>query len=148
LGKTTASASAITFAEVLDLKHSIDPAYRNSPSFGFMFHDVVLAYLKKLSIGSSDAQPLWQPSFREGEPDRIDGTRYWVNQDMDNTINTASKIMLCGDFSKYIVRISQDMMVARRDELYSEAGLVGFQAWMRFDGELVNTSAVKHMLTA
>jgi len=147
-GKTAASATAITFAEVIDLKHSIDPAYRNAPNFGFMFHDTVLAYLKKLSLGSGDARPLWQPSYREGQPDTIDGTKYWINQAMDNSINASSKLMLCGDFSKYIIRISQDMTVTRLNELYAENGLVGFRGVMRFDGELINTGAIKHLITA
>ena len=147
-GKTAASATAITFAEIIDLIHSIDPAYRSSPRFGLMFHDTVLAYMKKLSIGSSDARPLWQPSFREGEPDRIDGHRYWINQAMDSSINASSKLILAGDFSKYKIRIAQDMRMKRLDELYSADGLVGFQAWMRFDGELMNTAAIKHLITA
>lgn len=145
-GKTTASATAITFAEVLDLKHSIDPAYRNSPTFGFMFNDAVLLYLKKLLDTTN--RPLWTPSFRDGQPDTIDSTRYWINQSMDSSINTASKIMLAGDFNKYIIRISKDMSVTRLNELYAENGLVGFRGVMRFDGELINTGAVKHMVTA
>jgi HK97 family phage major capsid protein len=145
-GKTTASATAITLLEVLDLKHSIDPAYRNSPTFGFMFNDAVLLYLKKLV--DTTGRQLWTPSFRDGQPDTIDSTRYWINQGMDSTINTASKIMLCGDFSKYIIRIARDMSVTRLNELYAENGLVGFRGVMRFDGELINAGAVKHMVTA
>lgn len=148
LGKTATATNAITVGEIIDLKHSIDPAYRNSPNFGFMFNDAVLAYLKKLQVGTADARPLWQPSYAAGQPDTIDGSRYWINQDMDSSINASSKLILCGDFNKYIVRIAQDMIIARRDELYSEYGLVGFQAWMRFDGECVNTSAIKHLITA
>jgi HK97 family phage major capsid protein len=147
LGKTAASATAFTYLEILDLKHSIDPAYRANPDqFGFMFHDNVLLAIKKLV--DSQNRPLWMPSYVAGEPDRIDGTRFWVNQDMDSSINASSKLILCGDFSKYIVRIAQDMIIARRDELYSESGLVGFQAWMRFDGECINTAAIKHLITA
>lgn len=146
LGKTAASATAITLLEVLDLKHSIDPAYRQSSQFGFMFNDVVLLALKKLV--DSESRPLWTPSYREGEPDKIDGNPYWVNQDMDSTINAASKIMLCGDFSKYLIRISQDLRIMRLNELYAASGLVGFQATMRFDGDLLNTAAVKHLITA
>ena len=146
LGKTTASATAITLLEVLDLKHSIDPAYRNGPNFGFMFNDAVLLALKKLV--DTTGRQLWTPSFRENQPDTIDSTRYWINQSMDSTINTASKIMLCGDFSKYIIRIAKDMSVTRLNELYAENGLVGFRGVMRFDGELINAGAVKYMLTA
>jgi HK97 family phage major capsid protein len=148
LGKTAASATAITFSEILDLIHSIDPAYRASQRFGLMFHDATLAYLKKLSIGSSDARPLWQPSFVEGAPDKIDGYRYWINQDMDSSINAASKLILAGDFNKYVIRLVQDLQYARLDELFSMNGLVGFQGYMSFDGELMNTSAIKHLITA
>lgn len=146
LGKTAASATAFTYLEILDLKHAIDPAYRNSPSFGFMMNDAVLLAIKKLVDGEN--RPLWMPSYVAGQPDRIDGTQYWINQDMDSSINASSKLILAGDFSKYIVRIVQDMIFARRDELYSENGLVGFQAWMRFDGECINTAAIKHLITA
>lgn len=148
LGKTAASATAITFAEVIDLKHSVDPAYRMSMSSGFMFHDNVLAALKKLSIGSSDARPLWQPSVREGEPDTIDGSRYWINQAMDDTINASSKLILYGDFSKYHIRMVQELLIIRLNERYAENGLVGFIGHMRWDGECVNTAAIKHLITA
>lgn len=145
-GKTAASATAITFLEVIDLKHSIDPAYRRSRDFGFMFNDAVLLYLKKLV--DSEGRPLWQPSYVVGQADTIDGTQYWINQDMDSSINASSKLMLCGDFSKYLVRIVNDMSIQRLDELYAADDLVGFHAWMRFDGELLNTSAIKHLITA
>ena len=148
LGKTTASATAFTFAEIEDLVHSVDPAYRMSSKCGFMFNDVVLAAIKKLSIGTADARPLWQPSVRDGAPDTIDGYRYWVNQAMDSTINTASKIMLFGDFDKYVIRMVQELVTLRLNERYADNGLVGFIGYMRWDGECVNTAAIKHMLTA
>lgn len=145
-GKTAAATNAVTMLEVLDLKHSIDPAYRRSPSFGFMFHDSILLYLKKLV--DSEGRPLWTPSYVTGQPDMIDGTRYWINQDMDSTIDASSKIMLAGDFSKYIIRIVNDMSIQRLDELYAADDLVGFHAWMRFDSELINAGAIKHLITA
>lgn len=148
LGKTTASATAFTFAEITDLIHSVDPAYRMSTSCGFMFNDVVLAAIKKLAIGSSDARSLWLPSFRDGEPDRVEGYRYWINQGMDSTIDTASKIMLFGDFQYYVIRLVQELVTLRLNERYADNGLVGYIGYMRWDGECVNTAAIKHMLTA
>lgn len=148
LGVTAASATAITFDEVIDLKHSVDPSYRMSQSSGYMFHDKVLAALKKLSVGSSDARPLWQPSYREGEPDTVDGSRYWINQAMDDTINASSKLILYGDFSKYHIRIVQELLIIRLNERYADNGLVGFIGHMRWDGECVNTAAIKHLITA
>jgi HK97 family phage major capsid protein len=148
LGKTAASATAVTFAEILDLKHSIDPAYRASNSFGFMLNDAILAVLKKLTIGTSDGRSLWMPSYVAGQPDRIDGTQYWINQGMDSAMTTGKKILLCGDFSKYIIRQVQDFTVLRLDELYAANGLVGFQGYARWDANCINTAAIKHLKLA
>lgn len=148
LGKTAASATAVTFAEILDLKHSIDPAYRMSASFGFMLNDAILAVLKKLTIGTSDGRSLWMPSYVAGQPDRIDGTQYWINQGMDSAMTTTKKILLCGDFSKYIIRQVQDFTVLRLDELYAANGLVGFQGYARWDANCINTAAIKHLKLA
>lgn len=148
LGKTTAAATAFTFAEITDLIHSVDPAYRMSPKCGFMFNDVVLAAIKKLAVGSADARSLWMPSYREGDPDRIEGYPYWINQGMDSTIDTASKIMLFGDFDQYTIRLVQNLLIIRLNERFADNGITGFVGYMRWDGELLNTAAVKHMLTA
>jgi len=146
LGKTAASATAFTFAEVLDLVHSVDPEYRRNGRF--MMHDSVLAYIKKLSIGASDARPLWQPSFIVGEPATIDGYQYVINQDMDSTINTASKIILFGDFRQYLVRQVRTLQISRNESLYMATGEIGYFGFARWDGELLNTAAVKHLITA
>lgn len=148
LGKTTASATAFTFAEITDLIHSVDPAYRTSDTCGFMFNDVVLAAIKKLAIGTGDARSLWLPSYREGVPDRIEGYRYWINQGMDSTIDTASKIMLFGDFQYYVIRLVQELVTLRLNERYADNGMIGYIGYMRWDGECINTAAIKHMLTA
>src|SRR5690606_24157164 len=48
VGVTAASATAFTYDELIDLEHSVDPAYRQSGVCRFMFHDTVLKALKKL----------------------------------------------------------------------------------------------------
>jgi HK97 family phage major capsid protein len=148
LGKASASATAITFAEIMDLYHSVDPAYRNSPSTGFMMNDAILAAIKKIQLGSGDVSPLWMPSVRDGEPDTILGKRYWINQSMHAALTTAQKVMLFGDFSYYIIRMVQNLTVLRLNERYADNGLVGFIGYMRFDGECTNTAAIKHLITA
>jgi predicted phage gp36 major capsid-like protein len=60
VGKTTASATAIKYAELVDLVHSVDPAYRGGSKVGFMFHDLILAYLSKLTDGNG--KPIWDNS--------------------------------------------------------------------------------------
>lgn len=148
LGKTTTSATAFTAAEIMDLYHNVDPAYRMSRTCGFMMHDQVLAAIKKLQLGSNDASPLWLPSIREGEPDTILGKPYWINQGMESAITTGKKIMLFGDFNYYVIRLVQSMLIIRLNERYADNGLVGFVGYMRWDGECTNTAAIKHMITA
>jgi HK97 family phage major capsid protein len=109
-----------------------------------MMHDNVLAALKKLALGSSDATPLWQRSMREGEPDTIEGFRYWINQGMASTLATTNKVMLFGDFSQYVIRIVKNLELARLNELYAGNGQVGFYGFIRLDGECMNTAAIKH----
>lgn len=148
LGKTAASATAITFNEIIDLFHSVDPAYRMSKSCGFMLHDNILAALKKIQLGSGDITPLWMPSVRENEPDKILGKRYWINQGMSSALTTGQKVMLFGDFNYYIIRLVQQLLILRLNERYADNGLVGFIGYMRWDGECTNTAAIKHLITA
>lgn len=147
-GKETDSATAFTFQEVIDLKHSVDPAYRGNGRY--MFSDNTLAAIKKLSVGSSDARPLWQPSYVVGEPDRVDGSPYTINQDVADSGTASNKFMLYGDFSKYINRdvLGFQLMVLReRYADYHQVGIIGFS---RFDGDLIDAGAgaVKHMIHA
>lgn len=149
LGVTAASATAITLGEVIDLEHSVDPAYRRRNTSGYMCNDVVLKAIKKLSLADTGiGAGVWQPSFRDGTPATINGYKYWVNQDMDSTINTASKLLLFGDFDKYRVRMVKDMTVMRNDFLHMATGEVAFYAFSRWDGELMDTAAVKYLITA
>jgi HK97 family phage major capsid protein len=148
IGKTAASATAFTRAEIIDLIHSVDPAYRTSPKAGFMMSDAVLAATKKLALGSGDDRPLWQVSMRDGQPDRLEGFPYWINQDMDTALTTGKKLFLFGDFNKYIARRVQGMILRRLEERFIDSGQIGFIAFQRWDGELLNTAAVKHLKLA
>lgn len=148
LGKAAASATAFTREEIVDLIHQVNSGYRMSRSCGFMFSDQILAEIKKLSFGSADDRPLWQPSIREGAPDKLEGFPYWVNDDMPTAQTTGQKIILFGDFSKYIIRQVRGMFIRRLEERFIDYGQVGFIAFARYDGELINTAAVKHLVLA
>lgn len=146
-GKTTSSGTAITKAELIDLVHSVDPAYRTGPNVAFMFNDTTLAALKKLDFGTTDTVPLWMPSFREGEPDRVLGFRYVVNQDFPS-IASGRKTAAFGDWSKYVVRLVQDFSLIRLNERYADELAVGFVAYARVDGKLLNNQAIKLLVQA
>ena len=146
-GKTAASATAITAAELIDLIHSVDRAYSNGPKVGFMFNDSTLAAIKKLTLGGSDSTPLWVPSTRDGEPDTIWGHRFWVNNDMA-AIATTAKTILFGDFSKYLVRRVAGIRMLRMVERYGDYDQIGFVAFYRIDGDLIASGSIKHLVQA
>lgn len=145
-GKTAAATAAITADELIDLQHSVDPAYRASPKCRWMFNDSTLAAIRKLKDG--DGNYLWQMGdVRNGEPSLILGHPYSVNQAMAD-IGTSEKPVLFGDFGRYVVRKVLGFQVLTLRERYAESFQVGMIGFKRFDGELLNTGAVKHLVNA
>lgn len=142
-GVTTAAATAITTTELIDLEHSVDPAYRDPARCKYMWNDATLAKLRKLTDGAG--RPLWEPSLKEGVPSTLNGYQYIVNNDMP--ASTASlKAVLFGDFNEfYIARFAGGIVTFRLAELYVANLQQGFFAIERFDGGIKNTSAVKAM---
>jgi HK97 family phage major capsid protein len=139
---TGASASAITADDIFDLLHGVDPAYRSMPGAAFMMNDATLKAIKKLTIGTADDRPLWVPSLRDGEPSTILGKPYVINQDMAD-IGASAKPMAFGDWSKYVIRRVRGTNIRRLNERYADDLSVGFLAFARYDGKLLNTSAIK-----
>jgi len=145
-GVTAAAATAFTRDELVDLIHSVDPAHRQNARF--MFNDATLAAVKKLAFGSADDRPLWQAgNIVNGEPDRLEGFAYTVNQDMAD-LAISSKSVLFGDFSKYIIRLAGPAVYLRLNERFADSLQVGFLAYQRVDGELLSANAVKAMTQA
>jgi HK97 family phage major capsid protein len=144
LGKTAASATAITADEIIDLLHSVNSAYRRSPKARFMFSDTTLAAIRKLKDGQGNY--LWQMGdVTTGVPGTLLGYRYSINDDMDS-IAAAKKVMLFGDFSKYFVRkVGSPVIGVLRERFWPDLGIAGL---IRFDGELGDGAAVKHLITA
>lgn len=144
LGKTAAATAAITWDEIIDLEHSVDPAYRASPKARYMFNDTTLSAVRKLKDGQGNY--LWQAGdVQKGVPNSFNGRAYSINQAMDS-LGAAKKVMIFGDFSKYFVRkVGGIVMFVARERFAPDIGLLGL---IRIDGALGDTAAVKHLITA
>jgi HK97 family phage major capsid protein len=144
---TTAAAATLTYDNVIDLKHSVDPAYRNGARF--MFNDTTLKLLKKIKVpqfsGDTNGYPLWRAGMTAGEPNSIDGDPYSINQQMES--GAGKKAVLYGLLSKYVIRDVRDITLVRLDERYAELGVVAFLAFSRHDGDLLDagTHPVKYL---
>jgi HK97 family phage major capsid protein len=147
LGVTAASATAVTYDELVDLMHSVDPGYRQMPKAGWMFNDTILRELKQLK--DSQNRPLWLPSVREGDPDTFLGKTYTINQDMASPAINA-KTILFGDFGKFRIRNVRGFALRRLSERYADNDQVGFVAFTRSDSRLINagTNPIKHLVQA
>lgn len=141
-GTDAASATTVTYDNLVDLVHSVDPAYRASPKCRFMFNDATLGFLRKLKDG--EGRYIWtQGDVQGGVPGSILGYRYSINQAMAN-VATTQKSIVFGDFGKYFVRkVGGVVMFVARERFAPDIGLLGL---IRLDGELVDTAAVKHIL--
>lgn len=145
-GKTAAATGAVTFDEIIDLFHSVDPAYRQSPKCRWQFNDTTFAAISKLKDGQSNY--LWrQGDVRSGDPDLLWNKPYSINQAMAN-MGASTTPILFGDHSRYVVRKVLGFQLIRLNERYAEAFQAGFVGFKRFDGELLNTAAVKKMTMA
>jgi HK97 family phage major capsid protein len=147
-GVTTASAAVISYDNIIDLKHSVDPAYREQGA-RFMFNDTTLKILKKIKVpqysGDTAGQPLWRAGMAASEPNTIDGDPYTINQQIASGSNARS--IAYGLLSKYQIRDVRDVTLVRLDERYAELGVVAFLAFSRHDGDLLDagTHPVKYM---
>lgn len=144
LGKTAAAVAAVTADEIIDLIHSVDPAYRSSPSTAIMMNDSTLSAVRKLKDGQGNY--LWQMgNYQAAVPQNILGYNVVVNQAMASQA-TGNKIMLFGDMSKFYVRkVGAPTLFVARERFAPDYGILGYA---RFDGVLANTAAIKHLKNA
>lgn len=148
LGNTAASATAIAADDILDLIHSIDPSYRNKPSFGLMAHDNVIAAIRALGLGSANDFPIFIPSMEAGQPDKLFGYNIYYNNDMASAITTGQKTLLAADFNKFVVRSAGGVQMVRLNERYMDELEVGFVAYARKDAKVLDSRAVKYLAQA
>jgi len=137
-GVTAASATAITFDEVIDLYHSLKQPYRNTAIF--ITNDATIKAIRKLK--TTDGQYLWSPSIKDGAPDTILGRPVYTSPYVP-TIAASASVMAFGDFSYYWIGDRQGRTFQRLNELYAVTGQRGFIATQRVDGKLILPEAVK-----
>jgi HK97 family phage major capsid protein len=137
-GVTAASATAVTFDEVIDLYHSLREPYRKSAVF--VVNDQTIKAIRKLKDGSGVY--LWQPSLTAGSPDTILGRPVKTCGFMP-TVAAGKKAIAFGDFSYYWISDRQGRVFKRLNELFAVNGQVGFLTTQRVDGKLILPEAVK-----
>lgn len=142
VGKTGTTGQTLTviYDDLVDLKHSVNRAYRSGARF--MLNDLSVAIVSK--VKDTTGRPIWMPSVDMDAPDSLLGYPVAINDDVAVMAANAKSIAF-GDFSKYIIRDVAGSTVLRRfdDSAFALNGQVGFCGWQRSAGNLVDTAAVK-----
>ena len=134
----TAAAVNITFDDVMDLFYSLRAPYRKKATW--LLNDSTVKAIRKLKDGNGNY--IWQPSVRDGEPDRILNRPYRTSIYVPE-LAAGNRVMAFGDYSYYWIADRQGRSFKRLNELYATTGQVGFLACERVDGKLILSEAVK-----
>ena len=144
-GKTGLTGQTLTviYDDLIDTIHSVNRFYRKGGRF--MLNDLSLAVVRKLK--DTTGRPIWTPgeeTITDGPPATICGYAYTINDDMAVMAANASSIAF-GDFSHYTIRDIAGTTVLRRfdDSAFALSNNVGFAAWQRSGGNLLDTAAVR-----
>ena len=137
--ETAAALDGVSYQDLLDLEHAVDPAYRAGGVGTFVFNDSTLKAIKGLM--DLDGRPLWLPAISGSAPATILGYPYQIDQGMAD-IGASATSCVFGDMSAFTIRRVMSVEMLRLEERYAEAFQHGFIGFTRCDSKLLDTSAV------
>lgn len=132
------ASEKITADDILTLIYTLRRPYRRRASF--IMNDATLASVRKLKDGNGAY--IWQPSYREGEPDRICGYTAHTSA-FAPKLEAGKGGIAFGDYGYYNIgdRGTRSLQLLR--ELFAGNGMVGFVCKERVDGLLILPEAVQ-----
>jgi len=141
----TGTTLTVTYDSLVDLQHGVDFGYRELGNCRFMMNDDSVKVIKK--IKDTQGRPIFLPGYdpaNNGKLDTLLGDPIQVNQSVA-VMAANAKSILYGDFKNYVIRDSLDIMMMRfTDSAYAKKGQVGFLAFLRSGGNLMDVGgAVK-----
>lgn len=143
---TTGQTTTIIYDDLVDLIDSIDIAYQTAGELlTFNTSQTLRKVLRK--IKDTAGRPIWTPSYEAGIAggftDELLGYPVNINNDMPAPAANAKSLSF-GQHKRYVIRDAMDVTMFRFDDsAYMSKGQVGFLAWARGGGNLVDTAAVK-----
>lgn len=143
VGGTAGTATAFTADNLIDLLYSLDGAARNLPGVGWMMNGKSIGAVRKLKDTAGNY--VFQPSLSMDSPDMLLGKPIYENPNMVD-VATGTKSVIVGHLPSYFVRTVGGLRLDRSDDFAFNAGLITFRAQFRVDGNLPQTSHIKHLL--
>jgi HK97 family phage major capsid protein len=143
VGGTSGTATGFTANNLIDLLYSLDGGARNLPGVGWMMTGQSIGRVRKLQDTAGNY--VFQPSLAMDSPDMLLGKPIYENPSMAEA-TTGTKSVIVGHLPSYYVRSVGGIKLDRSDDFAFSAGLATFRATFRVDGNLPQTSHVKHLL--
>lgn len=139
----TGVVGAFTADDLIDLAFSTDGAARMLPGAAFMMNGASIGKVRKLKDDAGAF--VFQPSLAVGTPDTLIGFPLVENPAMADTA-TAAKSVLFGHLPSYYVRQVGGIRVDTSQDFAFSTDLVTIRTILRVDGNLPQTSHVKHFI--
>jgi HK97 family phage major capsid protein len=139
----TGVTGAFTADNLISLVYSVDTAGRRLAGSGFQMNSSSIAKMR--SLKDTAGNYVFSPALNADANDLLLGYPVFENPGMANT-GTAAKSVIFGHLPSYFVRQVGGIKLDRSDDFAFNTGLVTFRATMRVDGNLPQTSHVKHFI--
>lgn len=146
---TTGQTLTIIYDDLVDLIDSVDEASLGMPDKqigmpltapGWMFSQTMRKVVRK--VKDTNGRPIWLPAAGGALPQLLDYPVY-INNDVPVPAANA-KSLAFGNLHRYMIRDALAAGLYRfNDSAFTSKGQVGFLAWVRAGGNLLDTSAVK-----
>lgn len=133
--QVASTVAAVKADDVLNLVYSLKRPYRKGSSF--IMADSTIAKVRTLK--DNNGAYMWQPSYKQGEPDRLLGYA------LRTSPFCPEGVVSFGDYSYYNIGDRGTRSFKQLNELFAGNGMIGFVAKERVDGKLVLPEAVKLM---
>lgn len=132
VGVSAASATAVTYDELVNVMHSVDPLYRANGVW--LMNDTTFSAIRKLK--DSQNRPLYG-DLSVNAPTSLLGKPVVIDPGMP-AMATGNKAIIFGDLKSYHIRVVKGPRVLRLEERYADYAQVGFLAFLRADGDLID----------
>ena len=143
VGGTAGTATAFTADELISLMYSADGAVRALPGTGWMMNGKSIGQVRRLKDTAGNY--VFQPALSMESPDMLLGRPIYENPSMAD-VATGTKSVVFGHLASYYVRTVGGLKLERSDDYAFNAGLVTFRATWRIDGNLPQSSHIRHLL--
>lgn len=134
------AGAALAADDLIKLQYGVIAPYRNKGAY--LVNDATLQAVRLFK--DTTGQYLWQPSYQAGQPDLVAGKPIYTDPNLPVAAagDGSKKIVLFGDFSKFIIRQVAGVNVTRSDEYGFDSDIVAWKVNWRGDFGLSDTAAV------